>query len=728
MAGSSGPGPVAGVQYRGDVVLERKAKEGDASRAADTRHLVLWEDQFSFFTSEEEFGAQQRPRKQVPLDALLGVKVDEDTVTLSLSDRELSFRVAGRKDAEGWGKAFDGARSQQAASAEEVEPEGSQVDALCLHEGELTMSQTAAAGQRDAWLAPVSGIHFVLYQDRLEWFLTPEALQGGSPDGRIAIEDIEDLEYEDTQVGIHTSDGFIRVLQEEHDGDMQAWIDAFAQILETDEPYEPYEPADRTFETNADLSEGPSRCVHEGLLYLVGPDHIEEPRHVVLYGDKIDFFDSQAESDAGDAPSFSFETAEVRQLTVRDDPAPGFSIGLDDEQLELVMPQDADFEAWISALRSVMEQSADKASAEPQQAPALSSPLAMSSASTATTATAFGSKTHAAAEQPLWQEMADPRVVSWLESARSCPADMAYFHGVLWLQRAQKQLPRFCVLYTDRIDSWASPLQAARRQPPEGRIMLSDVRGLSVIGGGLVLNLKGRKMGIYIEDAACRQGWTKALQAAFDMDGTDCQPWKPAWREAPQGSPPSPVRAQAAPGQPFVPRVASLPSPRSRSAAQSVKSPRSAVDARWQTSPHNPGDRICCPQSPLVSDAFVHRPEGSKAIAAKVNPPAATAKDKTTSGRPSVAEKVSEPRFVPDTPPRERAGAPKITGSTPSGPRSPCSRSPKGEGPVSPNVNAADRVPLHRKSPATTGLVGKITGSVPGHRSPRPITEKVTSR
>ncbi|CAK0848224.1 unnamed protein product, partial [Prorocentrum cordatum] len=494
MAGSSTPGPGDQVLLRGDVLLQRKG-------AAEPRHLVLWEDRFSFFTREEDFSAQQRPRAQVPLDALLGVQVDEDTVTLSLSDRELSFRTAGgRKDAQGWGEAFNAARSQQAASAELAELEGSQADSpLCLHEGELTMTQSAAAGQRDAWLPPVSGGHFVLYRDRLEWFHTPEALEAGRPDGHVAVEDIEDLEVEDTQVALSSRDGFIRVLQEEHDGDMQGWIDAFAQILETDEAYE---PADRTFETNADLAGGPSRCVHEGqLLLAVGPGQVE-PRHVVLYGDRIDFFDSQADCDAGGGPALSVETADVCRVSIKDD---GFAIGLDDHELELLTPPDVDLEAWISALRSVME-SAEDASAETRQAPVLSSPLAMSSASTAATATAFGSKTHAAAEQPLWQEMLDPRVASWLDSSRSCPADSAYFHGVLWLQRAQKQLPRFCVLYTDRIDSWASPLQAARRQPPEGRIMLSDVRGLSLIGGGFVPPGGGRHRGAARAAARPEQG------------------------------------------------------------------------------------------------------------------------------------------------------------------------------------------------------------------------------
>lgn len=680
MADSGGPGPDGDVLFQGDVQLHRKGAE-------EPRHLVLWEDHFSFFTSEEDFNAQQNPRAQVPLDALLGVKVDEDTVTLSLSDREMSFKTAGRKDAQGWGKAFDAARSQQAASAEETEPEGPEIEPLCLHEGELTMVQTANPGQRDVWMAPVSGSHFVLYRDRLEWFYSPEALEGGRPDGYIAVEDIEDLEVQDTQVALSSMDGYIRVLQEETPGDMKGWIDTFEQILETDEEYE---KADRTFETNDDLAGGPSRCVHEGQLFLgVGQEGNVEPRHVVLYGDKIDFFADQAESDVGGDPVFSVETAEVCRVSIKED---GFVIGLEDEQLELFIPPEDDFEAWISALRSVME-----AAAEPQQAPGLSSPLAMSSASTAATATAFGSKTHAAAEQPLWQEMQDPRVVSWLEAARGSHTDAAYFHGVLWLQRAQKQLPRFCVLYTDRIDSWVSPLEAARRQPPEGRIMLADVRGLTMIGGGFVMNLRGRKMGVYIEDAASRQGWTKAFQGAFDMDGSNSQPWSPTWR-APLLTPTSPS-LQASPGQPFVPRVASLPSPRSAKKEQPEESARRAVDGRHHLNPHSPKERMFAPQFPLNTDAFLHRPEGSKAIADKVNPPTRKIpKDKTTS-RPSVAEKVSAPRFI--SPRGESAVASKITGSstTLTGPKSPRARSPKGEGPLVSNVGAADRVPLRQTSP-----------------------------
>mmetsp|Transcript_39161 Transcript_39161/g.109987 ORF Transcript_39161/g.109987 Transcript_39161/m.109987 type:complete len:488 (-) Transcript_39161:68-1531(-) len=466
--------------------------------------------------------------------------------------------------------------------------------------------------------------------------------------------------------------------------------------------------------------------VHSGVLHLaVGPGS-EVPRFVVLHGNRIDLFETQADYSESRPPLTSICDEDVTRVNVHDN---AFVIGAGGHQLDLRVPQGESVEAWVSALRGMLDASGEDGYLTP---------------STEASPTTYEGGEARAAALPLEEEARNPHVVSWLESLASEGLSMK---GVLWLSRERRLVPKFAALLRTHVDFWASPLGAADGQPPDVRILLSEVYGLAVVGGGFVLDHKGRKMGIHAGEAPYLQEWKAALQAALSLEGGSA-PRSPGLKSDDGGQDPA-----RQPG--WIPRVALMKSPRqarsdqdggasgsprknggkalpqrkngvpfrSGTAAQLAAARRQAcrrdpdgphassavksyqesaqLSAKLHSSARN---RNFSPRSPLEPDAFTHRaPEWSQGIAAqitgKINQravPLAAKPERTT----ALADKVSGPRVMA-APGGEPKVATKITGAT----RAVSPRCGRGEEPLSPKVHEADRVPLRRRSPAGKGVV-----------------------
>eukprot|EP00927_Polykrikos_kofoidii_P056019 TRINITY_DN5019_c0_g1_i2.p1 TRINITY_DN5019_c0_g1~~TRINITY_DN5019_c0_g1_i2.p1 ORF type:complete len:1594 (-),score=222.29 TRINITY_DN5019_c0_g1_i2:236-5017(-) len=116
-----------------------------------------------------------------------------------------------------------------------------------------------------------------------------------------------------------------------------------------------------------------------------------------------------------------------------------------------------------------------------------------------------------AASKPRWpnDELKDPHLERWL--AALADKDPPVHHGLLGVQPQGKLVSGYFVLFRERLDFWNRPAEAATGMRPRGRIQMSDVRSIESVSTGLIMNYKGRKMGLHVRCNEDLQQWSNAL-------------------------------------------------------------------------------------------------------------------------------------------------------------------------------------------------------------------------
>ena len=113
----------------------------------------------------------------------------------------------------------------------------------------------------------------------------------------------------------------------------------------------------------------------------------------------------------------------------------------------------------------------------------------------------------------LAAEVQDERFQHWLQAL---PEKVIHW-GLLGFQHQQRLVVRLSILFRDRLDSWCSASSASCGMKEDSRILMSNVRGLETISGGLIVDLGGKKVGIHVGDNENLQQWSGAL---FECLGT----------------------------------------------------------------------------------------------------------------------------------------------------------------------------------------------------------------
>lgn len=83
---------------------------------------------------------------------------------------------------------------------------------------------------------------------------------------------------------------------------------------------------------------------------------------------------------------------------------------------------------------------------------------------------------------------------------------------------------RHFALFRDRLDSWDRLVDMASSRAPVSSIPIGEVRSVLTVSSGLVLHLRGRKVGLHAATKAELQSWCEALSIVI---GTACS-WQPS--------------------------------------------------------------------------------------------------------------------------------------------------------------------------------------------------------
>lgn len=137
--------------------------------------------------------------------------------------------------------------------------------------------------------------YFVLYKDRLDYYNSlEEASRGGDPKGRLAVQDIEELEVLDTGFRIGLSDSPPRSLQLQVDDerDLQRWIDILEPMLEDGEESAEEEGAQPETHDDSDLEE----VLHDGPLDVEIKGQLQK-KHFWLLSDRLEFTNNDQENE-----------------------------------------------------------------------------------------------------------------------------------------------------------------------------------------------------------------------------------------------------------------------------------------------------------------------------------------------------------------------------------------------------------------------------------------------
>jgi len=105
-------------------------------------------------------------------------------------------------------------------------------------------------------------------------------------------------------------------------------------------------------------------------------------------------------------------------------------------------------------------------------------------------------------------EAASAMIAQWVASLPTLPVKT----GLLGVQdQAGRTVPRFCALFGDRLEEWEQPSDAAHGKRPKRRIAAKDILGFETLGGGLVLNVGKRLLGVRVRTTDDLHLWSQAL-------------------------------------------------------------------------------------------------------------------------------------------------------------------------------------------------------------------------
>jgi len=103
----------------------------------------------------------------------------------------------------------------------------------------------------------------------------------------------------------------------------------------------------------------------------------------------------------------------------------------------------------------------------------------------------------------------DATVRSWLSSL----SDPVVVQGPLSFQSRGKLVQRFAVLFKDRLDTWDHAPCSHHGHAPEGRMHIKYLRDIQVVGKGLLVVYRARRLGIHTQSEREALAWAAALKA-----------------------------------------------------------------------------------------------------------------------------------------------------------------------------------------------------------------------
>mmetsp|Transcript_34306 Transcript_34306/g.79997 ORF Transcript_34306/g.79997 Transcript_34306/m.79997 type:complete len:1326 (+) Transcript_34306:60-4037(+) len=285
-----------------------------------------------------------------------------------------------------------------------------------------------------------------------------------------------------------------------------------------------------------------AKPMHQGPLKIVQEDGSEQMRYFLVYNDRFEHFTDAAKALRGSGSSGGVVHAmDVTSVRVIEN---AFVFKLRQESLHVQVPIGEDMDLWVSAFQLLFHPQND----------AGHNPTNVDELQVLHKRGAFmkDGERRKMESSDLAAEVQDERFQHWLHTL---PEKVIHW-GLLGFQHQQRLVVRVSLLFKDRLDSWSSASSASCGLKEESRILMTSIRGLETISGGLIVNLGGKKVGIHVGDNENLHQWSRALLSVLapnKAERSSASPRTPADR--PRSQTPTP-RSTPRKGRDWVPEVA----------------------------------------------------------------------------------------------------------------------------------------------------------------------------
>ncbi|OLQ06913.1 Desumoylating isopeptidase 2 [Symbiodinium microadriaticum] len=376
--------------------------------------------------------------------------------------------------------------------------------------------------------------HGVLYADRLAFFENSEDIVYADPDTTVQLREMQAVKASNGVFEIQATSGLLEMRCRRA---FELWQSSLSEALgasftkhvkgktiewvnirgPTDSPVRLPKPG------------ASAKPMHQGPLRLLQEDGSEQMRYVLVYGDRFEHFNDAVSALRGSGSSGVVHATDVTSVRVTES---AFIFKLRQESLHVQVPVGEDMELWVSAFQLLFHPQNDAGHSPPN----------MDELLVLYKHGAFlkGGERSKMERSELAAEVQDERFQNWLQAL---PEKVIHW-GLLGFQHQQRLVVRLSILFRDRLDSWCSASSASCGMKEDSRILMSRVRGLETISGGLIVDLGGKKVGIHVGDNENLQQWSGAFLSVLAPLKTErsVSPGTPADR--PRSQPPSPGKGR----------------------------------------------------------------------------------------------------------------------------------------------------------------------------------------
>ncbi|CAJ1403606.1 unnamed protein product [Effrenium voratum] len=345
--------------------------------------------------------------------------------------------------------------------------------------------------------------HGVLYPDRLAFFENAEDIVYADPVRTVSLRDMQSVKVTAGTFDIQAGTSLVRVRIRQ---DFEKWQSSLEEVVAP------------TFEKkgNRKMVEwvnlrppidspvqlpkpGVTKPMHHGPLKVARDDGSEQVRYFLVYSDRFEYFADAASAQRGDEGDV-VHAMDVKAVRVVED---AFIFELRDASLEVRVPVGEDMEIWVVAFQLLFHPQ-NEASQTPNNVDDVTRNILNRRSPFHKDVRLEKSKFD---NTEIAGEVQDEHIQHWIQTL---PEKVVHW-GLLGFQHQQRLVVRLSILFKDRLDSWSSAQKASFGFKEDSRILMSSIRGVETVSGGLILNLGGKKVGIHVGDNEHLHHWSSAL-------------------------------------------------------------------------------------------------------------------------------------------------------------------------------------------------------------------------
>lgn len=362
--------------------------------------------------------------------------------------------------------------------------------------------------------------HGVLYPDRLAFFENPEDIVYADPTKSVQVREMQTVKVTSTNSTFEIQDANssgplkVKVVQA-----FETWQSCLAEVLA---PTFSKEGRGKTVlwknmrsptDTPVRLPKrGIDKPMHHGPLKVVTADGSEETRYFLVYVDRFERFPDAASAFREEEGGVVVMAMDVKAVRVVDK---AFIFELRSGNLELRVPEGEDMEIWVATFQLLFHpgneasQTPSNVDGDARQFINRRSPFLKDGSH----AVERGKFDHS----QVASEVNDEQFQHWVQTL---PEKVVHW-GLLGFQHQQRLVVRLTILFKDRLDSWGSATKASLGFKEDSRILMSSIRGVETVSGGLILNLGGKKIGIHVGGNESLHQWSRALLSVLVPNKVD---------------------------------------------------------------------------------------------------------------------------------------------------------------------------------------------------------------